>query len=101
MTDINEKSPVAMQKLILEAHEQFMERRETQRKAVMAQIRKLAASIGARVEISFDSEEAMIFLVKYRNPDNPLEIWSGRGLMPKWLKEQIAAGRDSTEFLVV
>ena len=101
MTDLNEKSPVELQKLILEAHEQLMERRETQRRAVTAQIRELAASIGVRVEISFDSEEATIFLAKYRNPDNPLQIWTGRGLMPKWLKEHLAAGRDITEFLVV
>src|SRR5689334_15123398 len=24
---------------------------------------------------------------KYRNPDNPAQIWSGRGHRPKWLQE--------------
>ena len=27
--------------------------------------------------------------VKYRNPDNPSETWSGRGRMANWLKEKI------------
>lgn len=28
--------------------------------------------------------------VKYRNPENPDETWSGRGRMATWLKEKIA-----------
>jgi DNA-binding protein H-NS len=25
------------------------------------------------------------FAPKYRNPDNPIETWAGRGLKPRWL----------------
>ena len=28
--------------------------------------------------------------VKYRNPENPEETWSGRGRMANWLKDKIA-----------
>jgi DNA-binding protein H-NS len=28
--------------------------------------------------------------VKYRNPENPSETWSGRGRMATWLREKIA-----------
>jgi DNA-binding protein H-NS len=38
--------------------------------------------------------------VKYRNPDDASQGWSGRGRMPLWLGAQINAGRDREEFLV-
>jgi DNA-binding protein H-NS len=35
---------------------------------------------------------------KYINPDNPDQTWSGRGHMPKWLKEALATGKTLEEF---
>jgi DNA-binding protein H-NS len=35
---------------------------------------------------------------KYSNPDNPDQTWSGRGHMPKWLKEALATGKTLEEF---
>jgi DNA-binding protein H-NS len=38
---------------------------------------------------------------KYRNPDNPAEIWSGRGILPRWLRELMEqTGKPKEEFLV-
>ena len=37
---------------------------------------------------------------KYRNPENPMEIWSGRGKQPRWLGPQIQAGRRLDDFLI-
>ena len=38
---------------------------------------------------------------KYRNPDNPAEIWSGRGIPPRWLRELMErTGKPKEEFLV-
>ena len=36
----------------------------------------------------------------YRNPDNPAEVWSGRGHRPGWLKAQLDAGRTLSEFRI-
>jgi len=36
----------------------------------------------------------------YRNPEQPAQIWSGRGLRPRWLVFQLAAGRSLDEFRV-
>ena len=35
---------------------------------------------------------------KYRNADG--QSWTGRGLMPRWLKTLVAEGRTKEEFLV-
>src|SRR5690348_17299693 len=38
---------------------------------------------------------------KYRNPDNPSEIWSGRGIPPRWLRELMErTGKPKEDFLV-
>jgi DNA-binding protein H-NS len=37
--------------------------------------------------------------VKYRNPKNADEVWSGRGRMPLWLGAEIKAGKDREDFL--
>lgn len=36
----------------------------------------------------------------YRNPDQPSQVWSGRGLRPRWLVFQLAAGRSLDEFRI-
>lgn len=36
----------------------------------------------------------------YRNPEQPSQIWSGRGLRPRWLVSQLAAGCSLDEFRV-
>lgn len=38
--------------------------------------------------------------VKYRDPDAPLNTWSGRGRLPKWLQEKVDAGRDKDDFRI-
>ena len=37
---------------------------------------------------------------RYRNPNNPVATWSGKGKMPSWVEEALAEGRDlaSLEF---
>lgn len=36
----------------------------------------------------------------YRNPDQPRQVWSGRGLRPRWLVFQLASGRRLDEFRI-
>jgi DNA-binding protein H-NS len=37
---------------------------------------------------------------KYRNPENPSEIWRGRGREPRWMQREIAAGKSRDDFLI-
>lgn len=32
--------------------------------------------------------------IKYVNPDNPLQTWSGRGRQPAWYKSAVASGKS-------
>lgn len=37
---------------------------------------------------------------KYRNPANAKETWTGRGLKPRWLAEQVRKGKKVEDFLI-
>jgi DNA-binding protein H-NS len=37
---------------------------------------------------------------KYRNPENPVETWAGRGLTPRWLAAAIKSGKKIEDFLI-
>jgi len=37
---------------------------------------------------------------QFRNPDNPAEVWSGRGLRPRWMVAALAAGRTIEELMI-
>jgi DNA-binding protein H-NS len=37
---------------------------------------------------------------KYRNPNNPAQVWTGRGNKPVWLATALLEGRRIEEFLI-
>jgi DNA-binding protein H-NS len=37
---------------------------------------------------------------KYRNPENPVETWAGRGLKPRWLSAALKAGKKIEDFSI-
>jgi DNA-binding protein H-NS len=111
MLDLDNKTLSELQALIAEAQQQLAEKQKEMRKEVIAQIKELAASIGATVEVRFDQtdeksgerkrgRQGRKVAAKYQNPDNPEETWTGRGMAPNWIKDLVAAGRNKDEFLI-
>lgn len=39
-------------------------------------------------------------LPKYRNPDNPLDVWTGKGKHPKWYDTASAKGIEKEDMLI-
>jgi DNA-binding protein H-NS len=37
---------------------------------------------------------------KYRDPDDPHNLWSGRGKAPRWMQELLNRGRAKEEFAI-
>jgi len=102
MTDFNNLTESEIQDFIFNAERALKEKQANKRKDVIAQIRELAASIGATVEIhDIDKKNLRVsskVAPKYRNPANADETWTGRGLPPGWMRELLASGRDKSEF---
>ena len=42
----------------------------------------------------------LLRLSRSLEPNNPSEIWSGRGTLPRWLAMLIASGRSRDEFRI-
>jgi DNA-binding protein H-NS len=37
---------------------------------------------------------------KYRDPDDPSNVWAGRGVVPRWMTAKIKAGATRDDFLI-
>nr|WP_305910535.1 H-NS histone family protein [Methylomarinum sp. Ch1-1]MDP4523295.1 H-NS histone family protein [Methylomarinum sp. Ch1-1] len=64
----------------------------------------MADAAGVHVEITEKGKRSHLkgkkVPVKYQNPENTSEKWSGRGLYPKWLQKLLDSGRSLEEFKV-
>jgi DNA-binding protein H-NS len=103
MTDLNKLSEVELQAVIENAEKALKERQSSKRKEVIVQIKELAASIGATVDIheadkKSEKKSGGKVAARYRNPADASQTWSGRGLAPKWMQALTASGRDKSEF---
>ena len=67
-----------------------------QRKALESSLSKLGRFQGGKSSKSARGYGAVA--PKYRNPDNPVETWAGRGLKPRWLTAAIKSGQESRGF---
>lgn len=103
-TNLHELSESELAALLDNAQKALRDRQEGKRKEGIAKIREIAASIGVTVEISdptkLSPRKGGKVAVKYQNPANPANKWTGRGMKPKWLRELIEQGRRLEEFAV-
>lgn len=37
---------------------------------------------------------------KYRNPNNPSQVWTGRGVSPQWVRDLLAQGMTKEQLLI-
>ena len=104
MTDLNNLSVTELQTVIENAESAIKDKQASQRKEVFAQIKSLAASVGVTVEIrEIDKKKirkGAKVPPKYRNPDDASLTWTGRGVMPRWMRALTESGRDKSEFLI-
>lgn len=103
--NLHDLSETELHDVIENAQRALRNRQESRRKEVYAEIRRLATSVGVHVDIS-ESEKAGKPLrtgkvaAKYRNPANPEQTWTGRGMKPVWLRSLLEQGRGIEEFLI-
>ena len=92
--------------VIEDARKVLREKQDAKRKEVVTRIKELGASIGVSVDISEvppqrrRSRRGTKVPVKYQNPNDLSQKWTGRGLRPKWLQGFVEQGRDIKEFEV-
>jgi len=94
--DLSKLSIEELEALARDIETEITTRREAERERVLQQMRELAASIGTTPEELFRRAGKLtekVVAVKYRNPDDPSQTWSGRGKRPQWVVDALAAGK--------
>lgn len=104
MTDYQKLSENELQAVIESAEKALKSIQANKRKDVIAKIKELAASIDVTVDIHESDKRSLRkgikVPVKYRHPEDPEKTWTGRGVMPAWLKMLLDSGHDRSEFEV-
>jgi DNA-binding protein H-NS len=100
--EFNELSEVELAKMIENAQKALKEKHEGKRKEVLNKIKELASSINVTVDIFESTKPAgrkgSKVPIKYQNPNNLSQKWTGRGMKPKWLQTMVDQGHDIKEF---
>jgi DNA-binding protein H-NS len=93
--DLSKLSIEELQGLARDIEIEVVTRREADRDRVLSQMRELAASLGMSLEdvLRQEKTKGVTVAVKYRNPENPVQTWSGRGKRPLWVNEALASGK--------
>lgn len=94
------KDLLALQELLSKA---IANRREQEKLALYEKITALALESGFSLDELLNPKQASKKAppkVRYRNPNNKDETWTGKGRKPKWLLELLDAGRQLDEFAV-
>jgi len=94
VVDLSKFSLDELQALARDIETEVVSRREADRERVLNQMRELAGSLGMTLEEVLRGEKGKVLQVpvKYRNPGNPVQTWSGRGKRPAWVNEALASG---------
>lgn len=112
--DLNELTIEQLNDVIADAQRLIKAKKKAQLKTARAQLEKVAADFGYTLEelLSGKSgksvetvEDALVkprkpVEIRYRNPANEVETWTGRGKQPRWLAAAIATGKSLQDFAV-
>ena len=75
--------------------------RDRDRTTLRQKMESLVSNAGFRMGDLFGrGGKGRTVVVKYANPDDPSQTWTGRGRKPKWLVAKVKAGNKIDRFLI-
>lgn len=97
----------ALSDLVSVAQNQLEQTRELERQRDISELNRLAGKYGAtlmwkkeRRKRSTEKKAKVALPVKFRDPNNHDNTWTGRGPKPAWLRNYETQGHKTTEFMV-
>jgi DNA-binding protein H-NS len=103
MQDLENMSLDDLKKLSRDVEKAIASFEERKRKEARKAMEKVAREFGLSVEdvigTQKSSSRAPKSAVKFRNPANPGETWSGRGRQPGWYKDALSKGKSPDDML--
>lgn len=98
--DLSQLTPAELDALVAEATKQRKALFRQQLGDARRQVIQYAKSLGYSIEELFGGGKGEKASVKYQNPNNPSQTWSGRGKRPGWFKDALAAGKNKEDMAV-
>ena len=101
--DLSKLSRADLLKLQADISKEMARRAEADKDDTRKKLTALAAEAGFSVEELFGAQKTRKRApakVKYRDPKNTANAWSGRGRMPRWLSAYVAKGKKKEDFAV-
>ena len=108
--DLSELTIEQLNGVIADAQRLIKAKKKAQLKTARAQLEKVAADFGYTLEEllagkATEAEETPVKTrkpvdIRYRNPVNANETWTGRGKQPRWLAAAIASGKSLQDFAI-
>ena len=79
-----------------------VDKQNAERLALRKRLTDIAKEHGFDIHDLFDGRRRVkgSVAVKYRDPDNPANTWTGRGRPPRWLAAAMTTGKSRDDFLV-
>lgn len=73
---------------------------QDERRSLETELAKLSRVDGGRARAGLGRGTRGKVAPKYRNPENPVETWAGRGLKPRWLAAALKSGKKLDDFVI-
>lgn len=103
-TNLESYSAEELEKLIADAQRELEKRRRERRNEVMDEVRRLASTVGVKVEVVDEGgpqrRTRTKTAPKFRNPDDVSQTWTGRGPKPRWFKDALSRGIPESQMLI-
>ncbi|MEI8574770.1 H-NS histone family protein [Methylomonas sp. LW13] len=103
-SDLSNLSEKELKDLINTARQILNQRLEEKRQDGIEKIREIADRIGIQVEIIMPSKQKIYgkrkSIIKYKDPHNPHNTWTGKGRIPRWLNAHINQGHSIQLFKI-
>ncbi|MCK5728135.1 MAG: H-NS histone family protein [Methylococcales bacterium] len=87
-----------LQNIQITINDAITRRKEQDRNDIINKMTRIANESGFALEEILASSSKKTSTIRYRNPDNPTQGWSGRGRKPNWLLALVDSGRGIEEF---
>ena len=107
---IETMSETELRELLRNAHESLDRLVAKRARATLKEAKRMAAEVGFEAvftkagktdgkQAKPQSQRAKV-LPKFRNPENPDEVWSGRGRQPRWVQAALAGGETLSDLAI-
>jgi DNA-binding protein H-NS len=101
--DLSNLSAVELRKLQYQVVQEINQREKKDVEAARHEIYAIAHRMGLPLKDLIGSGARVktgSVAVKYRNPENPSEQWTGRGRQPTWIKQAVESGKSLDDLKV-